>query len=424
MPEPGPPVAVYALQVSGGGRSTSAASSPGWAGKTGPTSRWWTWRAAPRRRGIRARTASSSDHAPGDHALCRRQLHDIGGQPRRFLAAVDAANGVVAAFDPNPDGSVTSLRTTQRMIVPGTVTVFAAGYFTQLGGQPRFSIGAVNGETGVATAFNPAPDSEVLTLSLRVNNTSGDATTIYVGGKFANIGGQSRKRLAALASTGLATAWDPGADDVVEIVQYSPATGTVFAGGSFDAIGGVPRRNLAAVDLTTGEPTAWNPGPDGDVRALAMHGANVFVGGAFSNVGGQARPSLRRLEERPARRRPSIRSRSHTSGFPEINAITERDGTLYVGGVFLAIGGQLRNNLAALDPATGAATSWNRTPTPWCMRWRRRSDLLSPSRCASSPVVTSASSADRCAATWPCSTERPGWRRHSTPERTTTCGAS
>lgn len=40
------------------------------------------------------------------------------------------------------------------------------------------------------------------------------------------------------------------------------------------------------------------------------------------------------------------------------------DGTaVYVGGLFLSIGGELRNNLAAFDAVTGKATSWNSNVT-------------------------------------------------------------
>jgi len=283
----------------------------------------------------------------------------IGGQPRTFLAAVDATSGAVAAWNPNPDAGVTALRTTQRLIAPGNITVYVAGYFTQLGGQPRNTLGSVDGGTGLATTWNPAPDLPVTTLSLRTSNSTGEATTIYVGGEFRNIGGQPRKNIAALASTGLATAWDPGASDKVHLVSYLPSNGMVFVGGQFNGAGGQPRQNVAAIDLATGAPTPWNPGVNGDVRALAVYGSDVYMGGEFSSVGGQPRYSLAAVDGVSGVPTAFQPQPIKQAGNGEVNAIEIRAGLVYAGGAFFAIGGQLRDNLAALDPATGSATTWD-----------------------------------------------------------------
>ena len=43
----------------------------------------------------------------------------------------------------------------------------------------------------------------------------------------------------------------------------------------------------------------------------------------------------------------------------EVLALALAEGTLYVGGTFATIGGQPRNQLAALDAATGTVTPWD-----------------------------------------------------------------
>jgi hypothetical protein len=54
-----------------------------------------------------------------------------------------------------------------------------------------------------------------------------DGGTIYIGGSFTHVapptgGGQPRKRIAALdAASGLATAWNPNANDVVSSLAVS-----------------------------------------------------------------------------------------------------------------------------------------------------------------------------------------------------------
>jgi hypothetical protein len=94
--------------------------------------------------------------------------------------------------------------------------------------------------------------------------------------------------------------------------------GVVYLGGSFDAMGGMPptgqlRYSLAAVDATTGADTGWDTG---------YMLPNPFY---------------------PIRRASTVLSAG---------------GTVYVGGVFGAVGGQARNDLASLDPLTGNATVW------------------------------------------------------------------
>ena len=64
-----------------------------------------------------------------------------------------------------------------------------------------------------------------------------------------------------------------------------------------------------------------------------------------------------------ARPRPGTRNASFGSS-GQVNALAVSGGTIYAGGFFNSIGGQARFALAALDPMSGAATSWNPQPLP------------------------------------------------------------
>jgi len=116
-------------------------------------------------------------------------------------------------------------------------------------------------------------------------------SAVYAGGTFTTIGGASRNRLAALDTVmGLATAWDPSADD--SVCALYAAGPVLYVGGAFGSLGNVARARAGAIELASGALTAWNPSADGTVRALAIRNRVAYLGGAFSHVAGLARNQL------------------------------------------------------------------------------------------------------------------------------------
>ncbi|MGH2966132.1 MAG: beta strand repeat-containing protein [Solirubrobacterales bacterium] len=274
----------------------------------------------------------------------------IGAQNRANIGAIDASSGAATNWAPAaPFGDIEALA-----VSPDGSTVYAGGNFSSLGGQPRKSIAALDATTGNATAWDPHANGPGYVYSLIATGS-----TVYAAGSFDSIGGQTRHNLAALdASSGNATNWDPDANDVADALAISGQT--IYAGGSFSSIGGVPRRNLAALDVSTGEPTSWNPGPTtanpntGDVKALAVSGQTVYVGGFFTTIGGKARQYIAAVD---------ASSGNATNWNPgadnTVEALDVSGQTVYAGGYFSSIGGQSRNRVAAIDAASGNATAWN-----------------------------------------------------------------
>ena len=68
----------------------------------------------------------------------------------------------------------------------------------------RNNIAALNATTGSATDWNPNAAGTVRALAV-------NGTTVYAGGEFTNIGGQPRNGIAAINAAGSATAWNPNA---------------------------------------------------------------------------------------------------------------------------------------------------------------------------------------------------------------------
>src|SRR5678816_2447320 len=74
----------------------------------------------------------------------------------------------------------------------------------------------------------------------------------------------------------------------------------VYAGGLFRGLGyepvnksiAVQRRGAAALDAATGAVLPWNPNVEGDVRAVTVDRNNIYLGGSFISVGGQSRNNI------------------------------------------------------------------------------------------------------------------------------------
>jgi hypothetical protein len=202
-------------------------------------------------------------------------------------------------------------------------------------------------------------------------------STLYLGGRFATVGGLKRNGLAAIdLTTGAVTPWAPRVGPVgkeydpveVRALAVSPSGSTVYIGGMFDFITGTPRNNLAAVSssgggaLTGWAPALVDPPTGGVVNALALDasGETLYLAGAFTAVNGAPRSGLAAVGTAGGVKPfgPALTG----SPAPVVNAlvIDESNATVYVGGHFASVAGEDRSNLAAVDAAgTGTATSWD-----------------------------------------------------------------
>lgn len=277
------------------------------------------------------------------------------GAARRNLAEIDRATGRATAFDPQPNALVDALAL-------GGETVYAGGGFSSIGGARRRGVAAISLRDGRATAWDARPSGDVSALALA-------GRRLYLGGRFTTIAAASRRRLAALdVRSGCLLPWNPGADAPVSALTASG--GTVFAGGRFRQAGGRPRHLIAALDASNGAALPWDariPLDDASnaVRALALAGSTLYVGGAFSAIGGQPRRHLAALDlasARATRWNPSPDAGTPVEapalGSSTVGALLVAGNRVYVGGAFHNVGGAHRPYLAALDRSGGAAAPW------------------------------------------------------------------
>ena len=139
---------------------------------------------------------------------------------------------------------------------------------------------------------------------------------------------------------------------------------TVFIAGQFDSLNGQPRPVLGAVDATTGAllPSfnisavftgTWT------VNAMAINGTTLFVGGEFSSIGGQPRQNLAALDLATGNALPWIANTDGPVSNKQVRSLLVDGSNLYVGGEFLSLGGFPRNRLARVDVSTAAMSPWN-----------------------------------------------------------------
>jgi outer membrane protein assembly factor BamB len=134
---------------------------------------------------------------------------------------------------------------------------------------------------------------------------------------------------------------------------------TVRPAGSPAGTGEIQRNHAAAVNLKTGKLLGWNPNVNGTVQSIAVDGTRVFLGGSFSQVGGAHRARLAAVN--------ASTGALSTAWKPSANAavltLSVSGGAVYAGGRFTKIAGTAHPYLAALDRTSGAAHS-SFTPNP------------------------------------------------------------
>jgi len=287
----------------------------------------------------------------------------VQGAARAGVAAVDAYSGdPLLTFDPGTGtgttvgtgaaatttvGSVMSL-----VLTPDGKRLFAGGFFTSMAGAARSGLAALNAATGaLESSFNPSPSAGgVETMAL----TSGGR--LLLGGGFTAIGSATRHRLAAVnAATGaLDTAWAPKADAAVHTLRLSADGVKVFVGGAFTELGGSVRNRLALLSATgTGAlDDAWKPAADADVSALALSddGNRLFAAGAFTKLAGVTRNHLGALSASGA----GVADPWDPNAARPALAVAASPTVVFAGGTFASVNGTARANLAAFDAASGA----------------------------------------------------------------------
>jgi len=264
-------------------------------------------------------------------------------------------------------GAVTSLTATPSAVYLGGASATESSQLAVTGVHPITA-----NSTGFTAALGRGKQQFPSGSQAGVYGIGVSGSDVVAGGTFTNAGGVSRRNLAAIdLNTGQATAFKPplntaAADFGVVNSVVITDDGLVWAGGAFDTEAPGPRFGLAAFDAGSGAIASFNRQASGGfsgIVTLAASGTTVYVGGGFNSIGGASRRNL-----------AAVRNVPGTDGTvlpfdPDINGVVRTlavDGdTLYLGGQFSEVNAGLaallaeRNNLAAVDATNGLARPWD-----------------------------------------------------------------
>lgn len=285
----------------------------------------------------------------------------IGGVKRQNVAHVFADGQVNPDWSPTPNGPVNAIA----LRVPH---LYIGGSFSSVTGKPRSRLARLNmGDVGTVDP-NFIPDASATSIDV-LENAGG---IVYAGGtSLSSIAGQPCPGVCRMSSTtvtaapAIDTTWQaPSGFSSVKALAFD--ADSVFVGGAFNTIGGATFRNgLAKLSRTTaGLDPSWDPdasvSPAHGIRALAVVGSQVYVGGSFPVIDGQSIANLARVSATGT-------GDVDTTWTPDaidapVNGIATAGSHLYAVGDFLDIGGATRRRAAKFSIAAGSdagLASWN-----------------------------------------------------------------
>lgn len=275
----------------------------------------------------------------------------IDGAFRDQLAKIDKNGNVQTWTGPNFDADVRAVR----LFNDGDV--YVGGEFEYDGTNfATPNLGGHNPTTGTTFSGYPNVSSDTRAVIAYVAN---GFNLVHAGGT-GNFGNSvpPRQNVAQYFDTGALSGLDFGINGAVEAFAHSGTTWLI--GGAFTAVYGVTTRNrILAINTDIWTLNAFNPNANNTVTAIAINGNDVYFGGTFTSVGGTARTRLAKYNI-ATNTLDATWAPAFTGTSIDAIEVSANGQDIYVAGLFTAIGGQTRSNIARLNNTNGNAdAAWN-----------------------------------------------------------------
>ena len=228
---------------------------------------------------------------------------------------------------------------TEDTVFSYTITATGTGpIYYDVVGAPGW-VTSINHTTGVVLGMPTDPGTANITITAtNAGGTTSAALVVTV-----------RPALASLAAVSVNNSvyWI----EVVGSVAYILGVFTSVT----DASGTLTRNHAAALDLPTGLWTAWNPAPNGvEARACKYWNGWLYIGGPFTNIGGQSRTILARVNLTTGAADPSWTQNANGG----VESMYASDKLYICGGINNVNGSGVDNDGILAYDSSGTLTSW------------------------------------------------------------------
>lgn len=240
------------------------------------------------------------------------------------------------------------------IVLPGQSCHLKFTANNQLYPATSFSIVGTNTVTKTASIglnYSSITDADVNAVAYDTVNG-----LVYLGGSFTYVGPNQGGGAPLDINTGIRSTTFPRVNGRVDM-WLEDGSGGWYISGLFNMVGDVARNNIAHVLSDNTVDPNWNPNADQEVFCMTIYGSTMYVGGGFNTIGGQPRIHIAALD---------VATGLATSWYPGVVndavfsiSLDNAGSTVYFGGQFFFVNGQPRNELAAVDATTGLLNGWN-----------------------------------------------------------------